>query len=100
MKLDPAEWYKRIKAFAFRKRYYQVCFGTPAGQFVLEDLLPFCRATESCYHDDPRLHAVLEGRREVWLRIQNYMGLTPEQLMVLYSKPTDTMDLSQEQENA
>lgn len=77
---------KAIRAIDFlrgRKRAYQLAFGSPAGQAVLHDLAPFCRATESCYHDDPRLHAVLEGRREVWLRIQQHLNLSSEQLYAL-----------------
>ncbi len=50
---------------------------------VLLDLAEFCRANESCFHEDPRMHAALEGRREVWLRIQEHIHLTPAQLMAL-----------------
>lgn len=50
---------------------------------VLVDLAEFCRANESCFHQDPRVHAALEGRREVWLRIQEHVHLTPAQLMAL-----------------
>lgn len=67
-----------------RQRAYQLWFGSPAGQEVLIDLARFCRAAETCYHDDPRKHAVLEGRREVWLRIQQHLNLTSEQLFALY----------------
>lgn len=77
-----------MKLFEFlrqRKRAYQLAFGSPAGVLVLEDLAKFCRANETCFHPDPRLHAVAEGRREVWLRIQQHLNLTPEQLVQLYS---------------
>ena len=67
-----------------RKRTYQLAFGTPAGQDVLMDLAKFCRANASTFHEDPRLHAVLEGRREVWLRIANHLNLTTDQLYALY----------------
>lgn len=50
---------------------------------ALIDLAEFCRANESCFHQDPRVHAALEGRREVWLRIQEHLHLTPAQLMAL-----------------
>lgn len=50
---------------------------------ALIDLAEFCRANESCFHTDPRAHAALEGRREVWLRIQEHIHLTPAQLMAL-----------------
>jgi hypothetical protein len=51
---------------------------------VLKDLAKFCRAHESTFHKDPRAHAVMEGRREVWLRIQNQLNLTDEELWALY----------------
>ncbi len=50
---------------------------------VLQDLEEFCRVNESTFHADPRIHALLEGRREVWLRIQNYARLTDSELLAL-----------------
>jgi hypothetical protein len=64
-------------------RAYRVAFGSPAGQQVLADLAPFCRAAETCFHGDPRIHAALEGRREVWLRIQNFVHLTEDDILQL-----------------
>jgi hypothetical protein len=52
--------------------------------YVLKDLARFCRANESTFNPDPRAHAVLEGRREVWLRIQEHLNLTPEQVYALH----------------
>ena len=69
-----------------RKRAYQLAFGSPAGQEVLADLAKFCRANETCFNADPRMHAVAEGRREVWLRIRDHLELTPEQLLYKYSR--------------
>lgn len=69
-----------LNAIRVEKRNYQLTFGSPAGAEVLRDLAKFCRATETTFHTDPRLHAALEGRREVWLRIQKQLGLTPEEL--------------------
>lgn len=63
---------------------YQLAFGSPAGKAVLEDLARFCRATETCFHEDPRLHAVAEGRREVFLRISRHLNLSPDELMQRY----------------
>lgn len=51
---------------------------------LLQDLAKFCRADESCFHVDPRAHAVLEGRREVWLRIQDHLKLSVEELLKKY----------------
>ena len=67
----------------YRRRSSGLCFRTPAGQEVMRDLIIFCRGKESCYHDDPRKHAVLEGRREVLLRITNHLNLTTEELYAL-----------------
>lgn len=68
-----------------RKTAYQIVFGggddAPAGRAVLTDLARFCRANESCWNPDPRIHAALEGRREVWLRIQEYLRLPVEELL-------------------
>ena len=58
-----------------------------ANRVVLADLAKFCRADRSTFHADPRVHAALEGRREVWLRIQEHLNLTPEQLAQLYGGP-------------
>lgn len=78
---------QRTKAFLFgRQRAYRMVFGGPVGQAVLVDLAKFCHAHKPCFHPDPRLHAVLEGRREVWLRIQHHLNLSPEQLWDLYTQ--------------
>lgn len=76
---------QQLKTFlASRRRAYQVTFGNEAAKTVLEDLAGFCRANESCVvPGDDRATAVLEGRREVWLRIQEHLRLTEEQLWEL-----------------
>jgi hypothetical protein len=51
---------------------------------VLNDLAAFCRANKSTFHEDPRAHAVLEGRREVWLRIQQHLQLDEDALWKIY----------------
>ncbi len=64
------------------KTAYQIVFGDgPAGQTVLDDLSRFCRAEEPCWSEDQRHHARLEGRREVWLRIQAELKLPVEDLL-------------------
>lgn len=83
------DWKEQFVRFIHsRKIAYCTVFGpdTPAHKAVLEDLARFCRANTSTFHSDPRLHAVLEGRREVWLRIQNHLNLTPAQLCSLLEK--------------
>lgn len=78
-------------------RAYRIAFGSPAGQQVLADLAPFCRAADSCFDPDPRIHAQFEGRREVWLRIQRFANLTQEDILQLALqrvriKPGETSD--------
>lgn len=71
-----------------RKHAYQGTFNRtqPAAIYVLEDLAKFCRANESCVVPGDRDRSlILEGRREVWLRIQQHLHLTPEQLMALFN---------------
>lgn len=69
-----------------RSRAYNTVFkNSRGGGIVLEDLAKFCRANESTFHADARMHAVLEGRREVWLRIQQHLNLTPNELFALYT---------------
>tara|TARA_R110000868_G_scaffold232926_2_gene486639 strand:+ start:1171 stop:1518 length:348 start_codon:yes stop_codon:yes gene_type:complete len=55
-----------------------------AGTVVLQDLAEFCRATQSTFNPDQRLNDVLIGRHEVWLRIQNHLNLTTEELYRLH----------------
>lgn len=51
---------------------------------VLKDLSRFCRAHESTFNKDPRVQANLDGRREVWLRIQEHLMLTNEEIYALH----------------
>lgn len=79
------EMIEALKNLLFRRRYaYQQTFKGPLGQEVLKDLARVCRAHESTFHVEDRAHVLAEGRREVWLRIQHHLQLTPEQLWALY----------------
>lgn len=86
------KWVAQRERLARRKRAYQLCFQNPSQNAVLIDLANFCRANESCFHADPRIHAVLEGRREVFLRILQHINLHPNQLMALYGAPLPGVD--------
>ena len=66
-----------------RKQSYLRTFDGVAGERVLKDLAKFCRANTTTFHPDERASALLEGRREVWLRIQQHLNLSPEQLWKL-----------------
>lgn len=87
------EWIGKVREALLGRRYaYQKAFD-PNGVYsaiVLKDLARFCRAHESTFNADPRVQANLDGRREVWLRIQHHLKLTPDQLWELYSgRPVD-----------
>jgi len=71
-----------------RQRAYLTTFQAEnrAAQRVLADLAKFCRANQTTFHADPRLHAVLEGRREVFLRITTHLKLSEEQLWAIYGR--------------
>jgi len=79
----------RAKAFlSTRKMAYHQVFNrssvfTPV---VLADLAKFCRANETTFHTDDRMHAVLEGRREVFLRIQQHLNLSDDELWDIYGR--------------
>jgi hypothetical protein len=65
-----------------RKRAYETTFNPESVdvKIVMRDLADFCRADKPTFHADARVHALLEGRREVWLRIMKYLNLTPDEL--------------------
>lgn len=72
-----------------RQVAYQRVFGDPIRSadvaIVLRDLAAFCRAGNSTFHADARLHALLEGRREVWLRIRDHVDLRLDELTAKYT---------------
>lgn len=81
--MDEGEERRAVQTeLAILQRAYRQTFDpdSPVVKAVLEDLAKFCRAHESCYAPDARDHAVAEGRREVWLRLQYMVQLTPEEL--------------------
>lgn len=72
-----------------RKIAYGQVFGvadSPAHNLVLQDLNRFCRATATTFHQNERLHCLLEGRREVVLRIHDYLTLSIDELCKKYGK--------------
>jgi hypothetical protein len=83
-----------------RKAAYQLKFGSgdPA-DMVREDLAWFCHANRSCWGDDARDQARLEGRREVWLRIQQHLTMEPEELAELYGALRGPNDPDRDDEN-
>jgi len=62
-----------------RKQAYQQTFNGEHGKAVLADLRRFCRARlPTADVNNEKTTYLLEGRREVWLRIQAYLQLSDE----------------------
>jgi len=59
---------------------------SPTAMAVLENLADFCRANETTYSVDARDHAILEGRRQVWLHINEHLNLTTQELWEIRTK--------------
>lgn len=64
-----------------RQQAYRHVFAGQRSQPVVADLARFCHAqTTTHVIDDPYGSAQLEGRRQVWLRIQGHLRLTDDQI--------------------
>ena len=63
-----------------RAQAYKRTFSGIYGERVLGDLAGFCRADASTFNPDPRVEGILQGRREVWLRVTKHLNLTDDQL--------------------
>lgn len=82
------ELVEKAKSFINRRQQaYKLTFReNEMTKIVLRDLADFCRAQKSTFHEDERMHAVLEGRREVWLRIEHHLKLDTQQLWNQYGR--------------
>lgn len=67
-----------------RRRAYRAAFDNPEGRKVLADLRRFCRASVPTA-DVNNVHTtyLLEGRREVFLRILSHLNLTEDDVFKL-----------------
>lgn len=82
-----------------RHRHYRNAFAkdgklTRSGQVILADLKKFCRFGQSTaqvnnYTIDPMTMALLEGRREVFLRIIGFLNLDEYELIKLKESLND-----------
>jgi hypothetical protein len=85
---DEQQW-RTLDHVRERRLNYQLAANQPATQQMLIDLATFCRANETCLVKDKNgaidqtATFILEGRREVWLRIQAHLNLTSKQLFML-----------------
>lgn len=77
---------KLYSVFSSRRGDYLTTFNNPVGERVLADLAEFCRARVPTFHENERAHALLEGRREVWLRINKYLNLSDREIQQIIEK--------------
>lgn len=85
--MTPEQWQEIL---ADRQRAYLRAFKMTdaAGDAVLADLAVFCRANETCVVPGDRDRTyVLEGRREVYLRITAHLNLPIEKLVEHFTRP-------------
>lgn len=67
-----------------RRRAYRATFNTVEGRKVLADLRRFCRASvPTADVNNANVTFLLEGRREVFLRIISHMNLTEDDIFEL-----------------
>ena len=90
--MNVVEWHTSLaEAFlAQRQLAYQNKFGSKIdldADIVLRDLAKYCRAGQTVFDVDPRVHALLTGRQEVWLRIQQHLNLPLDRLYDIYGGP-------------
>ena len=81
------------KLLVRRRTQYRNLFLTDDGELnyaaeaVLADLKVFCRADRSSFtKGDPHATSLLEGRREVWNRIQEYLNMEESSIRSLAEK--------------
>lgn len=69
-----------------RQEAYRRIF-VPSGDLdvVLSDLGRFCRGDRSAFDADQRIHALLTGRQEVWIRIMDHIKLPLDDLIEKYT---------------
>lgn len=74
-----------LSYFGDWKKAYQLQFGDGKSP-ALADLSAFCHERETTIvKGDRDMSLVMEGRRQVILRIRNFLDLTPEQLVSLHT---------------
>jgi hypothetical protein len=79
------EMFDALKRVLGERQYaYRATFKGPLAQVVLKDLARFCHAHRSTFHENDRAQSMLDGRREVWLRIAHHLQLSPAELWQLY----------------
>lgn len=71
--------------FAELKTSYQLTFGK-GDSLAFRNLAAFCHEHETCFVKGDRDQSlIMEGRRQVILRIRDFLNETPEQLVSIYA---------------
>lgn len=84
---------QRDVLMARKGAYARVFAGKPLTgdvEAVMSDLMAFCRGDTTPWHVDPRVHALLSGRHEVYQRIRHFTTLPLDKLVELYTRSEDT----------
>lgn len=58
---------------------------------VVADLAELCFANQPTFDRDARIDARNQGRRDVWLHINTFLKLTPDQLEAIYDGRTQAI---------
>lgn len=54
---------------------------------VVDDIKRFARGDNTVFHENDRIHALLTGRQEVFVRINDHLTMTLDQLVDKYDPP-------------
>ena len=87
-----AEKEARDKLSRRRDAYLRLFGGAPMQgdrDIVMDDLRRFCRGDRTPWHDDDRIHALLTGRAEVYLRIVQHTSMSIDALFEVLSGDSD-----------
>lgn len=87
--LERAREWLRSRQLAYQRVFLGHGIDT---EIVLHDLAKFCRAHESTFHVEHSASDRLDGRREVWLRIQHHLHLTDDELWNIYGNKSLTKE--------
>ncbi len=84
-----------IEFFRGHKRAYGQVFNrsSPAAQYVLADIAKFCHASDTTMRPGATELELArnEGRRQVFLRVQRALNLTPEEMFDLARQAKETV---------
>lgn len=94
-KSDEKQLATQLEGFLRRRQeaYRRVFIGSAATedvQIVMDDLRTFTRGDVTTFHENERISTLLQGRQEVWLRINDHTRLSFDALFEKYSRRRDS----------